>query len=144
MKKLFCLLIVLVVAFSCFSSFALADKHLFAHYSLFVDGEFYNSFFNAGFKFDTQMYDVYLYDDFSGALFSKEEWYYGQRINYGLKEAKYTSSSSSFTLTFDDGSTISGYWDENDEDMWLNLGGDSYFRLHPVPSFDIQKDMVNK
>ena len=141
MKRLLSLIIVFCLVFSVSSSFA--DKHLYAHYSVFIDGAFYNSFYKAGFDFDTQMYDLYLYDDFSGALFNKEEWYMGQRINYGLKYATYKNTSNGFTLTFEDGSSFDGYWDENDEDLWLNLGG-AYFRFCPIHSFDIQKDMISK
>lgn len=141
MKRLFSLILVIVVVFSVFSAFA--DRHLFAHYSVFIDGEFYNSFYKAGFNFDTQMYDLYLYDDFSGALFSKEEWYLGQRTDSGLLSVKYSKTPDGFTLTFDDGSSFDGYWDENEEDLWLNIGG-AYFRFCPVHSFNIQKDLITK
>ena len=141
MKRLLSLILVICIVFSV--SLAFADKHLSAHYSVFVDGDFYNSFYKAGFDFDTQMYDFYLYDDFSGGLFCKEEWYKGQRINYGLQEVKYQKTDSGFSLFFSDGSSSSGYWDENDEDLWLDLGG-AYFRFCPVHSFDIQKDMISK
>ena len=139
MKKLISLILALSIIL-CSFSFAMADRHILTHYSLFIDGEFYNSFFNAGFDFDTQMFDIYLYDDFTGALFCKEEWYRGQRISSGMIEVTYKSSNGSFSLIFDDGSSFDGYWDENDEDLWLNLGG-AYFRFCPVHSFDIQKDL---
>lgn len=141
MKKLLAVLLIIVLIVP---SFSLADRHLFAHYSLYIDGEFYNSFFKAGFKFDTQLFDFYLYDDFSGGLFSKEEWYMGQRINYGLTDVKYSSSASGIVLTLSDGSVFNAYWDDNDEDLWIDLGGGTYFRFVPVHSFDIQKDMVKK
>lgn len=144
MKRIILIILVLSVVFSVSAVFA--DQHLFAHFSLFIDSEFYNTFFKAGFKNDTEMYDFYLYDDFSGGLFCKEEWYMGQRINYGLHEVKYTNTGSdSFKLTFDDGSFFSGFWDkENDEDIWISFNGKTYFRFVPVHSFDIQKDMVDK
>lgn len=141
MKRFLSVFLFLCILFSVSAS--LADKHLYAHYSLFIDGDFYNKIFNAGFDFDTQMYELFLYDDFSAALFNKEEWYRGQRINYGLKYVTYKNTSDGFTLTFEDGSIIDGYWDENDDDLWLNLGG-VYLRLCPVHSFDIQKDMTSK
>ena len=144
MKRIVLIILVFAIVLSVSSAFA--DKHLFAHYSVFIDGEFYNTFFNAGFKFDTQMYDFYLYDDFSGGLFCKEEWYKGKRSNSGMNEVKYTSTGSgNFKLSFADGSSFNGYWDpENDEDIWICLGGKTYFRFTPVHSFDIQKDMVEK
>ena len=141
MKRLFSVVLVLCIVFSVSVSFS--DRHLYAHYSLFIDGDFYNTYFNLGFDYDTLMYDFYLYDDFSGGLFCKEEWYKGQRINYGLQSLKYEKTASGFSLIFTDGSSYSGYWDENDDDLWLDLGG-AYFRFCPVHSFDIQKDMVSK
>lgn len=144
MKRLILIILVLSVVFS--TSAAFADRHLFAHFALFIDGEFYNTFFKAGFNYDTLMYDFYLYDDFSGGLFSKEEWYKGQRTYSGLQEVKYTSTGSdSFKLTFSDGSSFVGYWDEeNEEDIWICFSDAAYFRFVPVHSFDIQKDMVDK
>ena len=141
MKRFLSVFLFLCILFSVSAS--LADKHLYAHYSLFIDGEFYNTFYKAGFEFDTQLYDLYLYSDFSGVLFSKEEWYKGQRINYGLEYATYKNTSDGFTLIFDDYSVIDGYFDKDTEDIWLNLGG-AYLRLCPVHSFNIQKDMVSK
>ena len=143
MKKLIAFALAVCVLFSVSCSFA--SKHVFAHYSLFVDGEFYNSFFKAGFDFDTQMMDFYLYDDFSGGYFTKEEWVNGERKNYGTSEVSFVKNGDSFKLVFSDGSSFDGYWDENDEDLWLMLGaGQGYFRFVPVHSFDISEDMKVK
>lgn len=141
MKKLISVLLALAVLFSV--SFSLADRCILDHYSLFVDGSFYNAFFNAGFDYDTLMYDFYLYDDFTGGLLSKEQWSGGKRTSSGMIEVKYKSSGDSFSLVFDDGSSYEGYWDENGDDLWLDLGG-AYFRFCPVHSFDIQKDFKGK
>lgn len=144
MKRLFVIILVLSFVLSC--SAALADRYIFGHYSLFIDGDFYNSFFKAGFDFDTQMYDFYLYDDFSGGLFSSEKWVNGQRICSGWKEVKYTKLDPGFfQIVFDDNSFFNGYWDEeNDEDLWICLAGNTYYRFSCIHSFDIQKDMVTK
>ena len=146
MKRLLALVLVILFVFSAAPSLADGDHYLYAHFALFIDGNFYNSFFNAGFDYDTLMYDFYLYDDFSGGLFMKEEWFMGDRINYGLKEVRYEKDGDgAFKLVFEDNSFIRGYWDpEIDDDIWLNFGGDMYFRLTAVPSFDIQKDLVEK
>ena len=145
MKKL--LIVFLVLSFALSSSFAFAsDRYIFNHYTLFVDGELYRGMFNADFGYDTLMYDFLLYDDFSGGLLMKEQWNYGQRTNSGYQNVKYEKmGDGNFKLVFEDGSFFPGYWDkENDEDIWLCFGGDTYFRLSPVHNFDIQKDMVNK
>ena len=144
MKRILAFVLVFVVVFSVSSAFAY--RHIYAHYSLFIDGEFYDSFFKAGFKYDTLMYDFYLYDDFSGGLISKEEWDKGVRTSSGLMSVVYTNlGSDAFKLTFSDGTFFLGYWDsDNDEDIWLNLGGNLYYRFTPVHSFDIQNDMVEK
>ena len=139
------ILAVFLVVFVLLSSTALAAKHIYNHYTLFIDGEFYNSFFKAGFNFDTQMFDFYLYDNFHGGLFCKEEWSNGVRSSTGFFECVYTNNhDDTFSLSMDNGQVFNGYWDENGEDLWLCLGGKSYFRFCPVHSFDIQKDMVNK
>lgn len=145
MKKILLVILVLSLVFS--SSFAFAsDRCVYTLYTLFVDGQFYNEFFNAGFGYDTLIYYFLFFDDFTGGLIMKEEWKHGQRSASEFNYVKYESSKyGDFTLTFDDGSSFKGYWDkENDEDLWLCFGGDSYFRLTPVHSFDIQKDFVNK
>ena len=143
MKKFVAFVLVVCALFSV--SCSVAERHIYAHYSLFVDGEFYNSLFNANFDFDTQMMDFYLYNDFSGGYFTKEEWIKGQRKTYGTSEVSYVKSGDSFRLVFPDGSFFDGYWDENDEDLWLLLGaGQGYFRFVPVHSFDISKDMKAK
>lgn len=143
MKKLLSVVLVFCVLFSVSCSFA--DKHIYGHYSLFVDGEFYNSLFDAGFEFDTQMMDFYLYSDFSGGYFTKEEWIKGGRRNYGTIEVSYVKNNGAFKLMFEDGSFYDGYWDENDEDLWISLGeGIGYFRFVPVHNFDISKDMKTR
>ena len=140
MKRFFCLLFVLVFL----PVVSLADQYLFAHYSLFIDGEFYNSIFNAGFNFDTQVFNLYLYNDFIGGIFHKVEWVNGERKDYGDSSFTYVKGSPYFTIVYSDGSSMRGFWDDNDDDIWINLGGNSVFRFCPVHSFDIQKDMVNK
>lgn len=141
MKKVVSVVLVFAIVFSFTSAFA--DRHLFAHYSLFIDGEFYNSFFNAGFDFDSEVIDFYLYDDFKGGLFSRNKWTNGERISTGLVSADYIRNEDGFTLSFPDGTTFLGYWDQNDEDIWLNMGA-GYFRLCPVHSFDISNDWKEK
>lgn len=138
MKRLVSFLLVLVIVFSLSSAFA--DRYIFAHYSLFLDGQFYNSLLGGGFSFDTRMIDLYIYDDFSGGYMMNEQWSGGRRSVRGPTEFTYQKTGyPHFTIVFDDGSSLDGCWDENDEDLWLKLG-DSYLLLHEVPSFNIQTD----
>jgi hypothetical protein len=142
MKRFLCCLFVLVLL-SCSVSLAVADKHLYNHYALLIDGNFYNEFFGAHFDYDTILLDIYLCDNFRDGYMYKEMWSGGEKTSPGFSAFYYSSTGKDFTLTFKDGSSISGYWDDNDDDIWIS-SGDVYFRLCPVHYFDMNKDMVTK
>ena len=136
MKKLIAIILILALLVPAVSS---ADLSVLSCYSLFIDAEAYNSFFNAGWDYDSMWVSVVIMSDGKTAYYQKEEWTDGERITTGLTKCAYSVNSGKFTLSFSNGEVLSGYYDENDEDMWLNLGG-AYFRLCPVHYFYITKD----
>ena len=136
MKKLIAIILILALLVPAVSS---ADLSVLSCYSLFIDAEAYNSFFNAGWDYDSMWVSVVIMSDGKTAYYQKEEWTDGERITTGLTKCAYSVNSGKFTLSFSNGEVLSGYYDENDEDMWLNLGG-AYFRLGSVHYFLITKD----
>ena len=139
MKKCLCIFLIL---FLLLPAASWADNYIFDLYTLFIDGHSYNAMFNAGFDFDTQVYDMYFYDDFSGGIFARYEWAGGVQVDNRMIEFTYANHPDGFTITLDSGTVFDGYWDDNDEDMWLCLGGTNYFRFHPVPTFSLSEDMI--
>ena len=138
MKKLITVILILTLILPATAAYG-ADLYVSSKYSTFVDAELYNAFFNAGFNFDSQLIDLIIMSDFKTAYYSKEEWANGQRITTGMVKCDYAATSGKFTITFPNGEVFDGYYDDNGEDVWLNLGG-AYFRLCPVHYFDISKD----
>ena len=138
MKRFFTF--ILIIALILPAAVCSADREmLLAQYTLFIDGDFYNSFFNVDFGYDTLVVDIYFFSDFSGCYIHKQEWKDGWRKDYGIVKTTYKKDGDGFKLIYEDGSSTPGKWDENGDDMWLNLSG-AWFRLVPVHSFDIQKD----
>lgn len=138
MKRFVILILIIALVLPAASCFADREM-LLAQYVLYIDGDFYNSFFNAGFDYDTLVYEVYFLSDFSGCYIHKQEWKDGWRKDYGIVKTSYIKDGDGFKLVYEDGSSTPGKWDENDEDLWLDLNG-GWFRFVPVHSFDIQKD----
>lgn len=138
MKKLLTVVLILSILLPATVCFAEREM-LLAQYVLYIDGNFYNSFFNAGFDYDTLVFNVYFLSDFSGCYIHKQEWENGWRKDYSVVKTSYIKDGDGFKLVYEDGSFHSGKWDENGDDMWLDLNG-GWFRLVPVHSFDIQKD----
>lgn len=138
MKRFFTLLLILALVLPA-AAYSAEREMLLAQYVLFIDGEFYNSFLNADFGYDTLVFDVYFFSNFKGCYIHKQEWKDGLRKDYGVVKTTYVKDNDGFILVYEDGSYTLGKWDENGDDMWLDLNG-GWFRLVPVHSFDIQKD----
>ena len=140
MKKLIALILILALAVPAIAS---ADLSVLFCYSLFIDAELYNSVFNAGFDYDSMWISVLIMSDGQTAYYQKEEWKNGERITTGLVKGDYSVKSEKFTISFKNGETFDGYFADDDECIWLNLGG-AYFRLGEVHYFDISKDFRSK
>lgn len=142
MKKLFAILIalaILVPVVACAS-----NLYVDRRYTLFIDGNLYNAFFSAGFDFETQIIDIYFLSDYKSAYYCKQEWKKDSGYtSTGMVDCTFSYKSGKFYLTFPDGSYFEGYDDENEEDLWLNLGGGT-FKFILDHSFDIQKDWKGK
>lgn len=136
MKKL--IAIILIMAFVVPVA-AYADLYVMGCYSLFIDAYAYNSLFNAGFEYDSMWINLIIMSDGKTAYYQKEQWQNGERITTGLTKCDYSVKSGKFTLSFKTGEKFDGYFDEDDDCVWLNLGG-AYFRLGAVHYFEITKD----
>ena len=65
MKRFFTF--ILIIALILPAAVCSADREmLLAQYTLFIDGDFYNSFFSVDFGYDTLVVDIYFFSDFSG------------------------------------------------------------------------------
>ena len=135
MKRFLCLLLVIVLL----PLVALAeDDSLISRYSCFIDGMFYKSFFKDGFSFNSMLIDFYLTDIDCG-YFQRYVWDSNGLTDSGLLSVAYIVNYPKFDLIFHDGSILSGYWDENGDDVWLDMGA-GYFRLKPAPLFNVSTD----
>lgn len=142
MKRLIAFILIMTLAVP---AAALAELSVLSCYSLFIDADMYNSFFNAGFDYESMWLSVVIMSDGQTAYYQKEEWSNGERITTGLTKCDYSVKSGKFTLSFKNGEVFSGYYDDESDDMWLRLGGSggAYFRLSPVHYFNIATDFKN-
>ena len=138
MKKLIAMILLIGLLVPVTSS-ADSDYFLFQRYTNYIDGDFYNSFFNSNFAFDIRIMDVYLYNDFKSASICCQLWTDGKYESTGMEECSFKIENDKITIIPPDNIPIVGYWDENEDDLWLDFGS-GYFRFSQAHQFNIQKD----
>ena len=141
MKKLITIILILAMILP---AAAIASTCVSDVYTLFIDADMYNRLYKSGFDFDSMVFDLIVMSDGKTAYYSKQTWKNGMRTTTDVVECRITSDSSSFTLSFPDGSTLSGYYDPDQNGVWINLGGTAYFRFSSVHRYDVSEDYTKK
>jgi len=137
MKKLTTLLLVLAMILPA-SSYAVTCVS--EAYTLFIDADMYNKQYNAGFDFDSAIFDLIFMSDGKTVYYCRQMWKQGRHSSTDYIECVFSSGNDSFTITFPDGSSFNGYFDPDQNGVWLSLGGKSYFRFLPVARYNIDED----
>lgn len=139
MKRLITIILIMALVMPAVAS---AKLSILGCYSLFIDADLYNSFFNADWGYESMWISVLIMSDGNTAYYQKEEWSNDEHITTGLTKCSYSVKSGKFTLSFKNGEILSGYYDDETDDMWLKFGGTggAYFRLSPVHYFDLSAD----
>ena len=139
MKKLFCLLLILFM----FVPSALADSDplfISQHYSVFVDTRQETSGKGASpFTFDSLCMDVYFVEGSDTAYISTVRTFSGLFLSSGSVKVSVVDQDGILYFVSDDGNYITGQYDENGTDLWMDLEYGT-FRLRPVPSFSMFDD----
>lgn len=136
MKKLFCLLLVLML----FPVLSFADPGVVLSYRMNLYGSQYNEDHPGSLPFDTMMIDVYLMDDFNTAYYCKTIWSDGNIDTTGYAKCTVSDGDNSrHVLTFDNGEVMSFYYDENNA-FWLEMENGTYHLL-PCERFDLRSDL---
>lgn len=139
MKKLFCLFFVLILlpVFSLADQIALTD-----HYSLFIpkgagrtgkDGNL--------FSFDSLSIDLYVSEGGESGYLCTTKCFSGLFITSGMVRVSISDQDGVLYIVDDGGNFITGCYDENGSDLWLDTEGHK-FRLRRLPSFSLFEDMI--
>ena len=138
MKKLFCLLLVLVLL----PVVSLADPRIiYAHYAFFMDDE--SSRTPKGGKvidYDSLCLDLFILEGGKECYLTSVRSFSGIVIT-GTTNASITERDGLLYLSDQSGNYLTAYYDENGEDIWLQYEN-HYFRLRPVPVFSMYTDML--
>ena len=131
MKKLFCLLFVLVVCL-CSVSFAESDlPALGSHYSLFLDARNYPGGKGVGLDYESLTIDLYLLDDESAGYVCVARCEDGYFYTSGFKKFNVLKKDSYYNCIYLNGEYFTAEYDENGVDLWVTYLNNQY-RLHPV------------
>lgn len=141
MKKLITIVLILALILP---AAAIASNCVSDVYTLFIDADMYNRLYNSNFDFDSAVFDLIVMSDGKTAYYSKQMWSNGIRTTTDVVECRITSDSTSLTITFPDGSSFAGYYDDDQNGVWINLGGKAYFRFAPVHRYDVTEDFTQK
>ena len=111
-------------------------------YTLFIDADSYNRSFNAGFDFDSMVFDFIIMSDKKTAYYSKQTWTNGIRTTTDVLECvlAYTDTGEKFIIKFPTGEVLDAYYDPEGNGIWIALGKNAYFRFLPVQHYDVSKD----
>ena len=137
MKKLTAIILamVLIIPVAASASVCVSDAYI-----LFIDADKYNREYNAGFDFDSAIFELVFESDGKTVYYCRQMWKKGVHTSTDFIECSLSSEGDSFTVSFPDGTVFRGYYDPNQNGVWLTLGGNSYFRFLPVQRYDISVD----
>lgn len=138
MKKLLCVLLVLVLL----PVVSLADPRLItSHYAFFMDDE--SSRGPKGEKvidYDSLCLDLFILEGGSECYLTSVRSFSGIVIT-GTSNMSIAERDGLLYLADQSGLYLAAYYDENGEDIWLQYEN-HYFRLRPVPVFNLYTDMI--
>lgn len=140
MKRLITIILILALILP---ATAIATNCVSDVYTLFIDADMYNRLYKSNFDFDSMVFDFIVMSDGKTAYYSKQTWTNGIRTTTDVVECSIVSDSSTFTISFPDGSSFAGYYDPDQNGVWIDLGG-AYFRFAPVHRYDVSEDYNKK
>ena len=140
MKKLITIILILALLLPAAAS---AVTCVAGVYTLFIDADTYNREFNAGFDFDSAVFELVIMSDYKTAYYSRQRWTNGVRDTTDVIECSISfgsEMSDPIYLSIPGSLAFEGYMDPDGNGLWLTLGGKSYFRFNKVPVYDISVD----
>lgn len=141
MKKLLTLILAVTLILPAASSASVCVSNV---YTLFIDADTYNRQYGAGFNFDSAIFDLVILSEGKTAYYCKQMWQNGVRTSTDYIECIFTSSGNTFTLTFKDGTVFDGYFDPDQNSVWICFGQNTYFRFSSVHRYDAVDDINKK
>ena len=139
MKRLFALFLVLLLIPAISFSDDGDPIYISKHYSLFVDGRHSVGKDANFFDFDSLCVDLYMVEGNEKAYLSVAKSFLGIFADSGSLAVTVKEKDGILYFVSSDGNLTTGYYDENGEDLWLDVAGHT-FRLRPVEPFSIYDD----
>ena len=134
MKRFFALFLAALLSFSVPAS--AAPERLDQYYACFYDAYTYGQLLNKSLSFDTLFLELFFTTKDDTVYYSKKMWKSGQLDDTGVVSAVYAESGNNFTITMPDDTVFSGYWDPDNDAVWLDIGA-GFFLLHRIKPLDI-------
>lgn len=141
MKKLLTMILALALILPVAAS---AATHVSEVYTLFIDAYTLNREYQAGFDFDSMIFDLIVLSDGKTAYYNKQTWTDGIRTATEIVECGFSSDGDDFVIHFPNGDEFKGYFDPDGNGAWVNLGGTTYFRFSPAAHYDPVGDYTKK
>lgn len=138
MKKLFCLLFVLIML--PLVSFADDPVIMASHYSVFISGSANRSTGKGPlFPFDSYSADLFISEGGSRGYLMTAKCFSGVFICSGMVNVTIAESDGVLYIADERGNYVTATRDENGTDLWITLEN-CLFRMQPVPAFSVFND----
>ena len=132
MKKLFCLLFVLVLL--PVVTFAADKKPIEAHYTAFIDeSATYGTKGSKIIDYDSLCLDLYIVEGWEEGYLLSVRSFLGLIVSSGTIHVDIAERNGVFYLADDNGNFVTASRDENDDGIWLDYES-MHIRLRPVPT----------
>ena len=142
MKRIFALLLAALLLFSVPAS-AASNQRLDLYYACFFDVHDVGQLTGSSVPFDTLFLELFFTTKDDLVYYSQKTWTDGKVKDSGLVAAVYAENKENFTLTMPDGSVYIGYFDNDDQYAWLDIGI-GYLKLTRVKELNAFTDWVKK
>ena len=142
MKRILALLLFALLLFSVPASAAGLER-LDLYYACFFDVHDIGQLTGSSVPFDTLFLELFFTTKDDLVYYSQKTWTDGKVKDSGLVSAVYAENKENFTLTMPDGSVYNGYFDNDDQYSWLDIGI-GYLKLTRVKELNAFTDWVKK
>lgn len=142
MKKIFTLLLAALLLFSVPAS-AAGPERLDLYYACFFDVHDVGQLTGSPVPFDTLFLELFFTTNDDLVYYSQKTWKDGKVKDSGMVTAVYAQDKENFILTMPDDSVYKGYFDYDNNAVWLDIGM-GYLKLTRIKELNPFTDWVKK
>lgn len=142
MKRLFALVLAALLLFALPAS-AAGVQRLDLYYACFFRVHDLEEVIAFSAPFDTLFLELFFTTDDDLVYYSQKTWKGGKVSDSGLVPAVYAEDKENFTLTMPDDSVYKGYFDYDNNAVWLDIGM-GYLKLARIKEMNPFTDWVKK